>query len=60
MEAKVISDNILYNVARAVTLAFTGKELHNEDITDEQHAEALRILRSLVKRAEWETKHGGA
>jgi hypothetical protein len=40
------SYNELYNMARALTLAVTGKELYNKDITDAQADEAVGLLRS--------------
>jgi len=46
------SYNELYNMARAVTLALTGKELFNADITDAQADEAVHLLRS------WFAAHG--
>jgi hypothetical protein len=46
------SYNELYNMARAVTLALTGKELFNADITDAQADEAVHLLRG------WFELHG--
>jgi hypothetical protein len=40
------SYNELYNMARALTLALTGKELYNKDITDKQADEAVGLLRN--------------
>jgi hypothetical protein len=46
------SYNELYNMARALTLALTGKELFNADITDAQADEAVSLLRGWLESEE--------
>lgn len=52
-----VSDSILYNTARAVILAVTGREYYNKDISDEQYENLIKIMRGLANHVEFVVKH---
>jgi hypothetical protein len=45
------TDAMLYNMARSISLALTGHELHNSEVSDQQAKDAISLMRSFVSSA---------